>query len=234
MRPLPAHEDNDYFDDAVAADRMDAADLRRRGFLADRLNALEATTDTRGRLLDIGCATGRVMEMAAAHGWQVAGVELSPSLARKAANLLPASRIYTGDIMDQQQLSPGSFDAIVILDVIEHVLDLLAFSKRVFELLTPNGVVILHTPNADGLRARMEGERWNMRIPKYHYHLPTPKGLQLLAQRAGFASVSHRTTSGTGQENGVAHIAYQLKNSVLRTLRLGNGSEAIWRRPITP
>ncbi len=232
LRPLPHAENNEYFDDPEAIERMDAADLRRRGFLAERLSRLEeAVAGKRGRLLDVGCATGRLMELATSRGWEVSGVELSPTLARKAAELLPDAQIVSAGIMEAQGLPPEGFQAIAALDVVEHVLDPLAFAQRLRELLAPGGAVLLHTPNTSGLRARLQGERWNMRISAYHYHLGTPEGFRALARRAGFASLGHRTTSGTGQEAGTARLAFRLKNSLLRGLGLGNGMELLWGRP---
>ena len=231
LRPLPNHEDNAYFDDESAVARMDAADLRRRGFLAARLRALHAAAGAeRGLLLDIGCATGRVMQLAHDSGWRVAGVELSPALAGAAQRLHPDATILAGDAMNLDALPWGECRAIVALDVIEHVLDPCAFAGRLHRLLAPGGHVLLHTPNAAGLRARLHGERWNMQIPKYHFHLATPDGLHRLANRSGFTVVSFRTTSGTGQETGARRLMALAQRAILGTMGMGNGLETIWRK----
>src|SRR5690606_27764708 len=91
------------------------------------------------------------------------------------------------------------------------------------ELLKPEGKLILHTPNAKSLRARLHGGRWNMLIPEYHFFLFTPQSLGTLVSRCGFESVKISTTSGTGFERGLSAFTGSAKEKILQSGMLGNG-----------
>lgn len=227
LRPLPPVEANDYFEGPEAVARMDAADCARRGFLEARLSRLEGGG---GRLFEIGCGTGRVLELARCRGWQVAGIELSAALAEQARQLNPNAEIVVGDFLALGNLPWGQCAAVVALDVIEHVLDPLAFLDRAGLLLRPGGLLLLHTPNARSLRARLHGERWNMCIPEYHFHLATPGGMRAALGRANLRLERLSTTSGTGQALGGRRGVEFAKTVALRPFRLGNALEVLARK----
>ncbi|MCB2154117.1 class I SAM-dependent methyltransferase [bacterium] len=227
MRPLPAVETNDYFEGPEAVARMDEADCARRDFLRARLERLGAAN---GLLFEIGCGTGRVLEMARETGWQVAGIELSAALADQARALNPGASIPVGDVLEVEDLPWGECAAVVGLDVIEHVLDPVAMLQRVARLLQPGGAVLLHTPNARSIRARLHREHWNMRIPEYHFHLATPAGIEAALEKAGLRLEALSTTSGTGKTDGFRRLAEAGKGALLRPLRLGNALEVLARK----
>lgn len=219
--------DNAHFEGDSSADRMDANDVARRGFLSDRLDALEAVQSSRGLLFEIGCATGRFLELARGRGWTVAGNEMSPQLAARARALNPQADISGGDILRATGLPFGRCAAVVALDVVEHVDDPRALMALAARLLAPGGAVLLHTPNASSLRSRLHGARWNMRIPDYHLHLATPEGIRRCAASAGLRVAALRTTSGTGREHGVAAAFGAAKGAVLSAFLLGNAIEVV-------
>lgn len=102
-----------------------------------------------GRLLDVGCSTGLFLSAARTRGWTVRGLEYSQDSARVAReeNHLP---------VDQGELRfgtypKGSFDAVTMWDVIEHLPDPRQAIGIVREILAQDGLIILKTPNADGL-----------------------------------------------------------------------------------
>lgn len=72
-----------------------------------------------GRLLDLGCGTGRHLADFAARGWQVTGVDLSePMLSRAAAKLRErelSGRLYRADLLDLSFLPAGAFDAVICM-----------------------------------------------------------------------------------------------------------------------
>ena len=72
-----------------------------------------------GRLLDLGCGTGRHLEHFARLGWQVAGVDLSEPMLQAAARKLQAgglrAELYRADILDLSFLPAASFDAAICM-----------------------------------------------------------------------------------------------------------------------
>jgi ubiquinone/menaquinone biosynthesis C-methylase UbiE len=102
---------------------------------------------TSGKFLDVGCATGYLINGIARHStWEVYGVELSENPARFARDVLGLKNITHGDLFSAAY--PDSFfDCINISDVLEHVPDPVAFLTECRRVLKPDGIVMLGVPN---------------------------------------------------------------------------------------
>lgn len=111
-----------------------------------------------GRLLDIGCSSGAFMHAAQQQGWAPEGLEIGRASARHAADRLGVP-VHQGSLYDFDA-APGSYDAIVFLEVIEHLEDPLGALARIEQWLRPGGVLLVSTPNYDSLYRRLFGTRW--------------------------------------------------------------------------
>jgi len=109
----------------------------------------------RGRLLDIGCLWGSFLDSARQSGFDVTGIEPYERAARYARNILKLN-VLSGSLKDVALPYP-SFDAITILDVIEHLCDPVEELRTVLRLLKLNGVLVVVTPNVEGLPVRVLG-----------------------------------------------------------------------------
>ncbi len=96
------------------------------------------------RLLDVGCSRGAFLCCAQRLGARVQGVDLDEESVRFAREQL-SLEVNVGTIFDLP--SDQSFDAITMLDFVEHPLDIRATLKRATQLLAPRGVLALWTPN---------------------------------------------------------------------------------------
>lgn len=219
--PLPPVETNEAFETETAAQKRAATDALRAHWLRRKLDLLGPPSPG-ATLLDVGCGAGQVLQLAGDAGWQATGVELSESLATIARQNAPGATIIQEDIIRINPAAIGQFDAIIALDILEHVLDPAAFVGRLRALLRHGGRLVLHTPNASSLRARLQGRQWNMLIPEYHFHLFAPAALDRLLRSAGFTKVRLTTSSGTGLEAGLAARLAGPKESLLRLGGLGN------------
>jgi 2-polyprenyl-3-methyl-5-hydroxy-6-metoxy-1,4-benzoquinol methylase len=140
------------------------------------------------RLLDVGCGTGEFLVRMRDVGWEVHGIEPDPTSAAVARN---ADLDVQQAGLEDAQLENGSFNAITLNHVIEHLHNPGAALARCRELLRPGGVVWLATPNIDGLGHSRFGADWFGLDPPRHLVLFTQRSLSGLLRQAGFAAV-HR------------------------------------------
>lgn len=223
LRPLPVLELNEAFECESAAETMARTDDLRLGFLGRKLDVLSpGRAPHAARLLDVGCSAGRLMRLASERGWAASGIEMSAALASQARAHNPGSTVTVGDILQLDTAQLGQFEAITALDVIEHVLDPNTFLLKLRELLVPGGQILLHTPNTSGLQSRLRGDNWNMRIPEYHFHLFTLRGMRALLSRNGYEVQRLTSSSGSGTETGRRAIGLAVKEAVLGLPKLGN------------
>jgi SAM-dependent methyltransferase len=110
---------------------------------------LELVPKTAKRILDIGCCmggAGRTLKQRQA--CEVWGVEISPELARIAAQHY--EKVIVGDIEDDsvwQQLPKGYFDCVICGEVLEHLIAPDRVLKRLHEVTVPDCTLVLSVPH---------------------------------------------------------------------------------------
>lgn len=154
-----------------------------------------AQRSTAPSLLDIGCATGSLLEHAKGLGVQVQGVEVCVPAAHYGIEHRGVP-IEVGTL-DDVDFADAGFDAIHFSHVIEHVPDPRSFLERVHLLLRPGGLGVVVTPNTSGLQARLFKERWRSAIAD-HVHLFSRRNLTRLLTECGFRIVKMKTWGGLG------------------------------------
>jgi 2-polyprenyl-3-methyl-5-hydroxy-6-metoxy-1,4-benzoquinol methylase len=82
----------------------------------------------------------------------------------------------------------GYFDAVLLQDTIEHVLNPREVMEEAHRVLRPGGAIILSTPNLDSLGRRLFATSWALMNPLEHLHLFNMRALHRLIEVAGLAS----------------------------------------------
>lgn len=122
------------------------------------------------RLLDIGCGHGLLLDEARARGLSVQGLELSSASADYARSQLGlAVREQAIEDLDPDE---EPFDAIVLTDVLEHLDDPVAAIDRCSHMLTPDGALVIVTPDPASVTARLAGRRWWGYVPAHACLVP--------------------------------------------------------------
>jgi 2-polyprenyl-6-hydroxyphenyl methylase/3-demethylubiquinone-9 3-methyltransferase len=128
----------------------------RLTYIRDRLCRRFARDAKAGRsleglaVLDVGCGGGLVAEPLARLGAAVTGIDPAPETIAaakahaKGAGLDIAYRPTTAEDLAREG---AAFDAVLLLEVVEHVPDVPLFLKSVASLVAPGGVMILSTLN---------------------------------------------------------------------------------------
>lgn len=121
------------------------------------------------KILDVGCAEGRLLSAFLEYGCQCWGIE-HPSYPNK--RFLNSNRIiYSQDDLKTIGLPEGSFDMIFLWHVLEHMDDPRLVISQLYKLLAPEGVLIMAVPNFSSIESRKFRQSWfHLDIPWHKYH----------------------------------------------------------------
>ena len=156
--------------------------LMRLGMQDVDFQAAAARLAAPRRFLDIGCATGMLIESMRKEGWEVRGVICRESAeygkARRGVDIFPGT-------LEEARFADGTFGAVHFSHLIEHVPDPRSFLGEVKRILAPGGYALITTPNIDGFQARLFGKSWRSAIAD-HTVLFSKKTFQQLVREVGF------------------------------------------------
>ncbi len=147
------------------------------------------------KLLDVGCAFGAFARAAARFG-EAYGLDVSKFAVNEGNKISEAlqspARLFEGNLTNlpkskhaKQIFTPGSFSAITLIEVAEHLSEPRPAMAVAYNLLAPGGVLVIQTANFEGWQARRAGSA-------YHYYLPghltyfTATGLKRMLKEIGF------------------------------------------------
>ena len=99
-------------------------------------------------ILDVGCGKGEFVWAAKNMGYVIKGIELS----REAVSVARCSDLpVQQQSLFSEELESSTWNTITMFEVLEHVDNPLSFIKRAADLLAPNGLLYLTTPNYSSL-----------------------------------------------------------------------------------
>ena len=99
------------------------------------------------RILEVGCSTGEVIEEVSAvyANATVIGSDVSLRALRRLAELQPGTPLMRFDLTECP-LPSNSVDAVIALNVLEHIEDDYKAAREMFRILKPNGKAIIEVP----------------------------------------------------------------------------------------
>ena len=159
------------------------------------------------RVLDLGCGNGAFCRELSRHGFEAAGCDPSESGIRVASASVPdATFARIGVYDDPAALSTDPFDAVVAMEVVEHLYlpgHLPVFARRV---LKPGGRLVVTTPYhgylknlAISLSGRWDAH-WSPLWDGGHIKFWSARTLRQLVEPAGF---SYEAFAGVGRVPGL-------------------------------
>jgi 2-polyprenyl-3-methyl-5-hydroxy-6-metoxy-1,4-benzoquinol methylase len=141
-----------------------------------------------GRVLDVGCGRGFLLDAFRRRGWTAEGTELSAESSAYAREKL-GIEIHLGTL-ESLGLSGGAYDAVTMWHVLEHVTDPGLVLAEAHRLLRPGGIFLVSVPNFGSVEARLAGPGWfHLDAPRHLVHF-TPAVLEDLLTEAGFETTT--------------------------------------------
>jgi cyclopropane fatty-acyl-phospholipid synthase-like methyltransferase len=155
----------------------DAAEPVTRSEWLVRQVIAHAALPSTGRLLDIGCGNGAVLRAfsRAMPGWTLAGTELSDANREMVERIPRVEALYTGPLQE----TPGQFDMVSLVHVLEHISHPLELLAAVAGQLKPGGVLFIEVPDA-------ERNPFDLLIADHVSHF-TPATVTALLEAAGYS-----------------------------------------------
>ncbi len=138
-----------------------------------------------GRLLDVGCATGGLIEKAIENNFQASGVELSGWAASIAQKM---GLDVVNKPLSKAGFAKDSFDVVTCIDVVEHVDSPRKLVGDINKVLKSGGYFCIVTPNKNSLVSRILGEKW-WHIRNDHIYYFSEETLSSLLEASGFEIV---------------------------------------------
>jgi SAM-dependent methyltransferase len=164
-----------------------------RSALRRRLAAwLQKATDTRshplpdlprGRLLEIGCASGAFLHGMAGKGWTVSGIEFSLKAAASARKL--GYPVFAGPLEKAPDPSEP-FDLVVGWMVLEHLHEPVLALERLRRWTRPGGWLVVSVPDPGAWEFRVFRDAWYALQVPTHLTLPSVPTLTRMLERTGW------------------------------------------------
>lgn len=117
---------------------------------------MASVTDRGARILDLGCGTGAFLRRLATIGYRALdGIDIALP-----GQSIAGVTLHESDFDRAWPFEAERFDAIVAIEVIEHVENMGLVLSELARVFKPDGVVLITTPNVHSVEART---RWLMR-----------------------------------------------------------------------
>lgn len=142
-----------------------------------------------GKLFEFGCAYGFFLDEARKN-FEVAGAELAEDAVLECRRRELDVVRHVDDAFLQQR---GPFDAVVMLDVIEHLTEPKAVLETIHKHMAPGAMLTLSTGDFGALSARLMRSHWRLMTPPQHLWFFTVDSMTRLLRAQGFkiVRVSH-------------------------------------------
>lgn len=167
-----------------------------------------------GTVLDVGCGVGLMLDTIAQNlqNIKAEGVEFSSFAAEQA--LHKGHQVYIGDLTQIEELKFKSYDAIIILYVLEHVPNPTVILEKCYDLLSENGKLLIAVPNYRYLKITrtgfisrvLYGKSSNIH-PGEHLFNYTPPTLTQFLDKCGFSPYFYGQAKPLNAGNSVHRFA---------------------------
>jgi 2-polyprenyl-3-methyl-5-hydroxy-6-metoxy-1,4-benzoquinol methylase len=137
-----------------------------------------------GKILDIGCATGFLLDVFSKYGFEPYGTECCREFAEIAKNKFD-EKIFYGNF-EEANFDNNFFDVAVMFDVLEHMVNPVFVINKVFNILKKNGLFLIATPSIESLSFKIMGKYWTEFKKEHLFYFSRKSIRHLLEKRENF------------------------------------------------
>ena len=143
-----------------------------------------------GRLFDVGCFDGGLLDIAADAGWETWGIDYQGPAVEIAQTKHPG-RIAVGPL---ETYTPPreDFDVVASVGLIEHLRQPDSLMRFAASALKPGGLLVVQTPDRGSLPSALLGRYWPPVAPPEHIWYFNRKNLREMLKTAGFDTLHVR------------------------------------------
>ena len=181
FRTFP-YPDADYSEHEFYCEHYIKNEELYRGFARD-MAAIAQRYKNKGRLLDIGCSVGFVLDESRKMGFEAQGLELN-----KKAIDIARSRGFDVECCDLSNAGypENHFDVVMLNHILEHIVEPNIFLQEIKRIFKREGILVIGVPNHGSLVAGIYRTRWyGWGLPEHIWHFDK-NSLRYLLSRNGF------------------------------------------------
>lgn len=181
----------------------------------------------KGKLLDIGCATGDFLTVAKKFGYSVEGLELS----KWSSEIVRSKgiKVHKKILSALSHQFPERYDVTAMFGVIEHFQNPYDEMVYINRLLKPGGIVVVWTGDVNGMMSRILGRRW-WYWQGQHIQYFTSNSLNLLGNTTGFEHICTKIYPITATYDQVENSLkrYKFQRYLIPVIKLIFSIKPIW------
>lgn len=137
------------------------------------------TDKKKTKILEIGSGLGYLTYALRKEGYDVIGLDISKEAIDRANSHF--GDYYTcADLYDFSKENPGSYDIVILTEVIEHIDFPMDFIRAIVELLTKKGTIIMTTPNKS---IAPDDIIWDTESPPVHHWWFSENSIRQIADK---------------------------------------------------
>jgi len=158
----------EYYNGSIYKDYAEKIYERRLGYVSFLSYFQSRTGIKKGKLLEIGCATGDFLDAARFIGYETIGIVLSEWAANEALKKGHNVKNCDVDNIDSSEIKDMTFDSVFLWDVFEHLAYPNKALGKIVKILRKGGVITLNTLNISSPTVKYLNEKWSHYFPPYH------------------------------------------------------------------